>query len=182
MTSRRKPTRTPLLFSLVLAAAVAFAPGAAHGQDVSISGTVTDTTGGVLPGVTVEARNQASGEVATAFTDGTGGFVFDALPSGSYDVTFVLPGFSTAVRAGVVVEPGLPVTLDVVMGVLLQETVAVVGTRAEPRSVTASPVPVDVIRAEDFTSQGDVDLTNQLRTVVPSFNVNTQPILSLIHI
>ena len=62
------------------------------------------------------------------------------------------------------------------MGVLLQETVAVVGTRAEPRSVTASPVPVDVISASDFTSQGDVDLTNQLRTVVPSFNVNTQPI------
>ena len=173
MTSRWKPTRAPFL---ALALAVAFAPGAAHGQDVSISGTVTDTTGLVLPGVTVEARDQASGDVTTAFTDGTGGFAFDALPPGSYDVSFVLPGFSTVVRAGVVVEPGLSVTLDVEMGVQFEETVAVVGTRAEPRSVTASPVPVDVIRAEDFTSQGDVDLTNQLRTVVPSFNVNTQPI------
>ena len=175
MTSRWKPTRAPFL-ALALAVAVAFAPGAAHGQDVSISGTVTDTTGLVLPGVTVEARDQASGDVTTAFTDGTGGFAFDALPPGSYDVSFVLPGFSTVVRAGVVVEPGLSVTLDVEMGVQFEETVAVVGTRAEPRSVTASPVPVDVIRAEDFTSQGDVDLTNQLRTVVPSFNVNTQPI------
>ena len=175
MTCKRTPTRTFLLAWLA-AAALAFAPGAAHGQDISISGTVTDTTGGVLPGVTVEALNQATGEVTTAFTDGTGSFAFDALLPGFYDVTFVLPGFSTAVRAGVMVEPGLPVTLDVEMGVLLQETVAVVGTRAEPRSVTASPVPVDVIRAEDFTSQGDVDLTNQLRTVVPSFNVNTQPI------
>ena len=51
-----------------------------------------------------------------------------------------------------------------------------VGTRADPRSITASPVPIDVITAQDFVSQGDVDLTNQLRTVVPSFNVNTQPI------
>ena len=175
MTSRWTPTRAPFL-ALALALAVAIAPGTAHGQDASVSGTVTDTTGGVLPGVTVEALNLASGDVSTAFTDGTGRFAFDALPPGSYDLTFVLPGFSTAVRADVVVESGFSVTLDVQMGVLLQETVAVVGTRAEPRSVTASPVPVDVIRAEDFTSQGDVDLTNQLRTVVPSFNVNTQPI------
>ena len=69
MTSRWKPTRVPFL-AFALAAAVAFAPGAAHGQDVSISGIVTDTTGGVLPGVTVEALNQATGEVTTAFTDG----------------------------------------------------------------------------------------------------------------
>ena len=175
MTSRWKPTRAPFL-ALALAAAVVLASGAAHGQEFSISGTVTDTTGLVLPGVTVEALNQATGEVTTVFTDGTGSFTFAALPPGSYDVTFVLPGFSTVARPGVEVAPGLPVTLDVEMGVLLQETVAVVGTRAEPRSVTASPVPVDVIRAEDFVSQGDVDLTNQLRTVVPSFNVNTQPI------
>ena len=174
MTNKVRHTRR---FALVpiLAAAVALAPGTAHGQDASIRGAVADTTGGVLPGVTVEARDQA-GAVVTVFTDGTGRFVFDALLPGSYDVTFVLPGFTTAVRSGVAVQPGLPVTLDVEMGVLLEETVAVVGTRAEPRSVTASPVPVDVIRAEDFTSQGDVDLTNQLRTVVPSFNVNTQPI------
>ena len=52
----------------------------------------------------------------------------------------------------------------------------VVGTRAQPRSVTESPVPVDVIRGEDFASQGSADLATQLRTVVPSFNVGIQPI------
>ena len=46
----------------------------------------------------------------------------------------------------------------------------------QPRSVTASPVPVDVIRTEEFASQGTPDLANQLRTVVPSFNVSIQPI------
>ena len=52
----------------------------------------------------------------------------------------------------------------------------VTGTRAEPRSVTESTVPVDVLSADDLTRQGTVDLQAQLRTVVPSFNVNTQPI------
>ena len=55
------------------------------------------------------------------------------------------------------------------------ETV-VVGSRAQPRTVTASPVPVDVLSPADLTSQGTLNLQDQLRTVVPSFNVNTQPI------
>ena len=58
----------------------------------------------------------------------------------------------------------------------VEEQVVIVGTRPQPRSVTASPVPVDVIRTEDFTTQGTPDLANQLRTVVPSFNVSIQPI------
>ena len=56
------------------------------------------------------------------------------------------------------------------------ETVVVVGTRAEPRSVTESPVPVDAIPATELATQGLVTLQDQLRTVVPSFNVNMQPI------
>ena len=55
------------------------------------------------------------------------------------------------------------------------ETV-VVGSRAQPRTVTASPVPVDVLSTADLTNQGTINLQDQLRTVVPSFNVNTQPI------
>ena len=57
-----------------------------------------------------------------------------------------------------------------------EEQVVVVGTRAEPRSATASPVPVDAIPARDIVSQGDTDLANQIRNVVPSFNVADQPI------
>ena len=55
------------------------------------------------------------------------------------------------------------------------ETV-VVGSRGQPRTVTTSPVPVDVLSPADLTSQGTINLQDQLRTVVPSFNVNTQPI------
>ncbi len=58
-----------------------------------------------------------------------------------------------------------------------EETV-VVGTRARPRSATASAVPVDVLSATDLVRQGAGDLKDQLRTVIPSFAVNTQPIQS----
>ena len=56
------------------------------------------------------------------------------------------------------------------------EEIVVVGSRAEPRSATESMVPVDVITAADFQNQGDTDVSNLLRTLAPSFNVNTQPI------
>ncbi len=57
-----------------------------------------------------------------------------------------------------------------------EETIVVVGTRTEGRTVTASPVPVDVIPEVELVSQGNNDLTNRIRTVVPSYNVGTQPI------
>ncbi len=65
------------------------------------------------------------------------------------------------------------------MQVLLEgytEETVVVGTRARPRTVAESPVPVDVLSASDIVSQGAVNLQDQLRTIVPSFSVNTQPI------
>ena len=56
------------------------------------------------------------------------------------------------------------------------ESLVVVGTRSRPRSVLESPVPVDVVSKDDFARQGGADLTDLLRTLVPSFNINTQPI------
>ncbi len=50
----------------------------------------------------------------------------------------------------------------------------VVGSRAQPRSVTASTVPVDAIPATDFARQRGADLADRLRAVLPSFNVNPQ--------
>jgi iron complex outermembrane receptor protein len=56
------------------------------------------------------------------------------------------------------------------------EEIVTIGTRGQPRSATDSPAPVDVISASDFVAQGGVDSSNLLRNVVPSFNVNDQPI------
>ena len=59
---------------------------------------------------------------------------------------------------------------------LLETELVVVGSRAQPRSVTESPVPIDAIPLEDVISQGSTTLDYQLRTLVPSFNVATHPI------
>ena len=166
----------PAFLSLVLVfAAVVYAPGVANAQDATISGTVTDATGSILPGVTVEARDAAgSGQVTV--TDGTGQFTFSGLAPGMYDVTFTLSGF-TAPAQVVEVSASATASINVVMEVGgFEELVVVVGTRAQPRSVTDSAVPVDVIRSEDFASQGSTDLGEQMRTVVPSFNISIQPI------
>jgi iron complex outermembrane receptor protein len=56
------------------------------------------------------------------------------------------------------------------------EKIAVVGTRSAPRSAINSPVPLDIIGIAEFTQQGDTDITSMLATLVPSFNVNDQPI------
>ncbi len=153
------------------------APGIASAQDTALSGTVTDSTGLVLPGVAVEAQSTASGDRAgTAVTGGAGTFTITALPPGAYDVSFTLSGFATVVRDGVEVGAGVTVTLDVSMSVQLEERVVVVGSRAQPRSVTQSPVPIDAIPFQDVVSQGATTLDYQLRTLIPSFNVATHPI------
>ncbi len=60
--------------------------------------------------------------------------------------------------------------------VITLEGVVVVGTRAKPRSVLESAVPIDVLPSEDFVKQGGKDLPDLLRNLVPSYNVNAQPI------
>ncbi|MDE0553184.1 MAG: hypothetical protein OXI24_03145, partial [Candidatus Poribacteria bacterium] len=55
------------------------------------------------------------------------------------------------------------------------EELVVVGTRAQPRSILDSAVPIDIVSNESFEKQGGADLPDLLRALVPSYNVNTQP-------
>ena len=59
---------------------------------------------------------------------------------------------------------------------IVLEEMVVTGSRAQPRSVTDSAVPVDVVKGEDFSRQGGSDVPDLLRNLVPSYNVNLQPI------
>ncbi|WP_299943779.1 TonB-dependent receptor [uncultured Microbulbifer sp.] len=58
----------------------------------------------------------------------------------------------------------------------LLEEVITIGTRVEGRSATDSAAPIDIVSGEAFVNQGDGDLNNLLRNLVPSYNVNTMPI------
>ena len=68
-----------------------------------------------------------------------------------------------------------PAEMQRLLAGFAEETV-VVGSRAQPRSATASAVPVDVLSATDLVSRGAGDLKDQLRTIIPSFSTNTQPL------
>jgi len=62
-----------ILWVLVTAIVLAL-PISVYAQDATVTGIITDTTGGVLPGVTVTATNEDSGNTFEAVTDGTGAF------------------------------------------------------------------------------------------------------------
>ena len=151
--------------------------GALAQREATVSGTVTDSIGGVIPGAEVTAIHEPTDEVTTGFTDVTGNYQLTGLQPGFYTLTANVPGFQTGTHINVELRSDQPVLQNFVLEIAaVDTTLVVVGSRAKPRSVTESTVPVDVIRTEDFTSQGSSDLANQLRTVVPSFSVSIQPI------
>src|SRR5947208_2250963 len=91
-----------------------------------IQGVVTDATGAVMPGVTVEARNLETNLSRTVVTGTDGRFVLLQLPSGTYTVTYTLSGFATLVQENIGVTVGQAVTLAATMRVsALAETVRV---------------------------------------------------------
>jgi hypothetical protein len=104
------------------------APCAVYAQ-ASITGVVRDTSGGVLPGVTVEATSPVLIEkVRTAQTDASGQYRIVDLRPGNYAVTFTLPGFAAVKREGIALEGAFNATINVEMRVgALEETVTVTG-------------------------------------------------------
>jgi hypothetical protein len=95
----------------------------------SLAGTVRDTSGAVLPGVTIEASSPALiTKVRTGVTDETGQYRIPDLPPGEYKVTFTLPGFATVVREGVELSGGGVMTIGAEMRVgALEESITVTG-------------------------------------------------------
>jgi len=142
--------------AIVLLSSTLLLPVAASAQqDSSIAGLVSDTSGGVLPGVTVEATSPAllTGS-RTAFTDGEGRYNITPLPPGTYSITFGLPGFSTVLREDIVLSSGFTAAINANMQVGgIEETITVTG---------ASPL-VDVQNVRQQTR-----VTNELRAALPS--------------
>src|SRR4026209_1800520 len=93
--TRFAPRLASILFAFLLLPASLYAQAA-------ITGVVKDASGGVLPGVTVEAASPVLIEkVRSVVTNDTGQYRIEALRPGTYSVTFSLPGFSTVKREGI---------------------------------------------------------------------------------
>src|SRR5919107_363913 len=78
----------------------------------TISGTIKDAQGGVVPGVTVTATATQTQQTRSTVTDGSGFYTFPNLQPSRYDITVELQGFKKANRTGVQVDAGSALTLD----------------------------------------------------------------------
>jgi hypothetical protein len=125
-----------LLIALLCTCAIATV-AAAQGTTSRLVGTVTDSTGGVLPGATVTVTNEKTGVNFTTVTSGAGTYNFEALVSGTYTVKVELAGFKTFEATGNPVEIGQPTAVNARLEPgELAETVNVVG--ASPTVQTAT--------------------------------------------
>ena len=118
-----------LAVASVSAAMLFVAPSAEAQESASIVGLVRDTSGAAMPGVTVEATSSVLIEkVRSALSDGAGRFAIVSLRPGKYDVTFMLTGFKTIRREGVVLGGAFASTINAELAIgALEETVTVSG-------------------------------------------------------
>src|SRR5450759_2124232 len=110
----RRRTSMAGIRRFLLVCAILALPGIGYAQEAVLTGTVSDTTGAVLPGITVTATNEATGNTFEAVTDGRGA---DTIPArvGAYRIKAELKGFGTVTRTGVQLLVGQTVTINMQM-------------------------------------------------------------------
>jgi hypothetical protein len=128
------------------------APPALSAQvPASIVGTVTDSTGAVVPGATLTVVNVETGFTRTVVTDDRGWYRVANLPLGDYEIRAEVPGFRTAVRRGVQLSVGIEVTVDLTLELgEVAEDVVVQGTT--PLVETTRSVLGGVVEGSQITN------------------------------
>ena len=140
-----------LVLSMALVPADAWAQSTAQ-----ISGSVSDQSGAILPGVEVTATQAETGLTRTTLTNETGSYVLPNLPVGPYKLSAALPGFRTYAQTGIVLQIGSNPTINVLLEVgQVSETVEVQADAAlvETRSTGISQV-IDNTRVLELPLNG----------------------------
>ena len=156
---------------ILILAATLLATGAprlrAQSSTGRISGTVTDSSGAVLPGVSVTVTQQGTGLTRTGATDAAGAYLFVSLPVGAYDVSAELPGFKKAVKTGYALVADGRVTADFRLDVGGVSEVVEVSVHGE----TVNTVSGEVARVVDREQVQNLALNGrqylQLATLIP---------------
>jgi hypothetical protein len=159
----RLASRLSAAVVLMTMAAVLTAPAPARAQGSptgALTGTVADSSGGVLPGVTVIAKGFHTGLTQQTISGGSGDWRIPALPAGTYDLSFELDGFKRLVRSGVTVEAAvtrsLPVTLEVgglseTVHVAADAALLTMTTSTTSRSLTGAELEIIPTSTGSFT-------------------------------
>jgi len=83
----------------------------------TITGTVSDATGAVIPGVPIEVKNVQTGATYQAGSSETGNYTLAQLPAGTYELSATLPGFKRFLRSGIIVSVATVLRIDVTLEV-----------------------------------------------------------------
>ncbi|MEQ1574085.1 MAG: TonB-dependent receptor [Vicinamibacterales bacterium] len=160
-----------LTMFLCIVAGLLVVPAAAYAQ-ASITGVVRDTSGAVLPGVTVEAASPALIEkVRSVVSDGNGQYRVIDLRPGAYTVTFTLPGFRTFRREGIELTGTFIATVNADMAVgSLEETITV--TSASPIVDVQSARQQEVIGRDVIEAVPTTRTAFGLATLIPALTSN----------
>src|SRR5688500_9668851 len=115
---RHRPAQAGRIGAAAFLLALLLAAPAYAQQDASIVGVVTDSSGAILPGVSVTARSPAlQVPQMLAVTDERGEYRLTPLSIGAYEVTYELTGFQPIRRAGLRLTSGFTARVDVVMNI-----------------------------------------------------------------
>lgn len=131
---------SPALHVWVAVALLAALPALAAAQATTgtIRGIVRDQQGGVVPGVTIAVRQTDTNVVRTAVTGAQGEYLVANLPTGNYEVTAELTGFSRFLRSGITLAVNQDAVVDVTLAPGgLTETVAVTADASVLNTTTA---------------------------------------------
>ena len=98
--------------------------------DGTIKGVVSDPSGAVVPGASVELRTSSGALIEDTRTDGAGAYAFDALHAGTFVIEVSLPNFSRLRRSGVRIDDGATAVVNVTLSLSLSADVTVTGKRS----------------------------------------------------
>ena len=151
-----------LLFALLIPAGV---------MSQVLTGTVS-SEGAPLVGATVVAKGTLRGTT----TDTNGRYTL-RLDAGTYQITFSLLGYAAKTETvTLAANEERQLSVELLAQALEKEAIVIVGTRASTRTVTDSPLPIDVLQAREFTSTGQNSFDKMLQYRVPSFNTVQTPV------
>jgi iron complex outermembrane receptor protein len=161
--SKRRAFSVLILFALLMPVGV---------MSQVLTGTVS-SEGAPVVGATVVAKGTLRGTV----TDANGRYTLRLDAAGTYQITFSLLGYAARTESvSLQANEERQLNVDLQAQAVESEAVVIVGTRASTRTVTDSPLPIDVLQAREITSTGQNSFDKILQYRVPSFNTVQTPV------
>jgi iron complex outermembrane recepter protein len=157
---------------LVITAALLFTSLLSFAQRGTVTGKITEAGGEGLIGASIQVEGTSTGTVTDI--DGTYSL---ALNPGTYTLAISFTGYETTTRNVTVGQGATNLNVTMVSGVTeLMEVVVSVGSRSSMRTITDSPVPIDIVSSKELRATGQTTFDRALQYKVPSFNSVQTPV------